>query len=112
LFVAALALGWQALTSKLPRQTTTSGDFVSFLTAAWASLPREPPELNWERPIRRGLRWAQMISKEIAEFAQTNPEELKRLNADFWREDCTHDRIKLFDYYLVPIGRLRERAKL
>ena len=52
LFVAALALGWEKLTGKLPGQTTAGGDFVNFLSAAWASLPGgEPPEINWERPI-------------------------------------------------------------
>lgn len=76
LFVAAIALGWERLTDKLPGRTTTGGDFVNFLSAAWASLPGgEPPEINLERPIRRGLRWAQTISREIAEFARTHPEE-------------------------------------
>lgn len=113
LFVASLAFGWERLTHKLPGQTTAGGDFVNFLSAAWASLPGgEPPEINWERPIRRGLRWAQTISREIAEFAQTNPEEAKQLSADFWREDCPHDRFKLAMYHGDPFFRLRERAKL
>jgi hypothetical protein len=113
LFVAALALGWERLTGKLPGRTTAGGDFVNFLTAAWASLPGgEPPEINWERPILRGLRWAQTISREIAGFAQTHPEEAKQLSADFWREECPHDRFKLAMYYGDPFFRLRERAKL
>ena len=113
LFVAALALGWERLTDKLPGRTTTGGDFVSFLSAAWASLPGgEPPEINWERPVRRGLRWAQTISREIAEFAQTHPEEAKQLYADFWREECPHYRFKLAVYYGDPFFRLQERAKL
>ena len=113
LFVAALAFGWQTLTGKLPGRTTTSGDFVSFVTAAWASLPGgEPPEVNWERPIRHGLRWAQRISKEIAEFAQTHPEGAKQLEADFWRDDCPHDRWRWSMYYGDPFFRLRQRAKL
>jgi hypothetical protein len=112
LFVAALALGWQGLTGKLPGRTTTSGDFVSFVTAAWASLPGEPPEINWERPIRHGLRWAQTISKEISEFAQTHSEEAKQLQADFWRDDCPHDRWRLSMYHGYPLFRLRQRAKL
>ncbi len=100
LFVAALALGWERLTQKLPGRTTAGGDFVNFLSAAWASLPGgEPPEINWERPIRRGLRWAQTISGKIAEFAQSHPEEAKQLYADSWREDCPHDRFKLAVYY-------------
>jgi hypothetical protein len=54
LFVAALALGWEKLTGKLPGRTAAGGDFVNFLSSAWASLPGgEPPEINWERPIRR-----------------------------------------------------------
>jgi hypothetical protein len=110
LFVAALALGWQQLTSKLPGQTTTSGDFVSFLTAAWASLPGEPPEINWERPIRRGLRWPKTISKEIAEFAKM-PEEEKRLYGDYWRKNRPHDHWKLKLYHTDPLFRLRERAR-
>ena len=113
LFVAALALGWERLTQKLPGRTTSGGDFVNFLSAAWASLPGgEPPEINWERPIRSGLRWAQTISREIAEFAQTHPEESKQLFADFWREECPHDRVKLAVYYGDPLFRLQERAKL
>lgn len=113
LFVAALALGWERLTDKLPGRTTAGGDFVNFLSAAWASLPGgEPPEINWERPIRRGLRWAQTISREIAEFAQTHPEESKQLYADLWRDECPHDRFKLAMYYGDPIFRLLQRAKL
>ena len=112
LFVAALALGWQVFAGKLPGRTTTSGHFVSFVTAAWASLPGEPPEINWERPIRHGLRWAQTISKEIAEFAQTHPEEAKRLDADSLRDDCSHDRFKWSMYHRYPIVRPLERAKL
>jgi hypothetical protein len=57
LFVAALALGYQALTRKLPGQTPTSGDFVGFLTAAWASLPGEPPEIIGSGQFDEAFAW-------------------------------------------------------
>lgn len=111
LFVAALALGWEDLTGKLPGKTTTTGDFVSFLNAAWASLPGEPPEINWDRPIRSGVRWAQAISKEIRSFAEAHPDEVRWLTNEFW-QDGKSNSLHKFQYYVTPLGRLRERAKI
>lgn len=110
IFVASLALCWEAITGKLPGQTTTTGSFVSFLHSAWNSLPYDPPEVNWERAIRQGVQTATQISDEIKDFIEKYPEELRNLYRQAASED-SGDSASLINYYTNPFTRLRERTR-